>query len=153
MQLSNFIKPNLVWSDLKADNKQAIIREIAGNISLQKTFLSTSLITDILLKREELGSTGIEDGVAIPHAKMEQVDEPILAIARSKNGIDFHAHDGNPTFLFFVLLAPTKSSTAHLKLLARLSRLLKSPGLRKNLLNAADSLAIYNKILDEDKKL
>ncbi|MFH1873659.1 MAG: PTS sugar transporter subunit IIA [Pseudomonadota bacterium] len=151
MFLGEFIQPGLVWSDLKANNKLDLISELSEKISKSQPLISKENVARALTKREELGSTGIEDGVAIPHAKITGLDRTIVAFARKIEGIDFQAHDGKPSHLFFVLLAPEGSTTLHLKVLARLSRLLKRADFRNQLLKAANSSAIYEAIIREDK--
>ena len=106
-----------------------------------------------LLEREKLGSTGIQDGVAIPHGKFKTLPYMVVLFGRSMKGIDFQAFDNKPTHLFFVLLAPEEATSEHLKLLARLSRLLKKQSLREALLQAKDAEEIYQTLCEEDKKL
>ena len=151
MLLGKFIQPALVWSDLQANTKLELIKEISEKIAQNQDLIAKDEIFQALAKREQLGSTGIEDGVAIPHAKIKRLNKTIIAFARKKNGLDFQAHDGKPSQLFFILLAPEKTTTIHLKLLARLSRLLKNNNFRNQLLKAANSSAIYEAIIREDK--
>jgi len=151
MQLSEFIQPTMVWPTLDAKNKLEVISELSANIASHLAAVNKNEIADALIKREELGSTGIEGGVAIPHAKIETLDKTVVAFGRKIEGIDFDAHDGKPTQLFFVLLAPTQTTTIHLKVLARLSKLLKNSDFRNQLLNANDASDIYNSIIKEDK--
>ncbi len=151
MLLGEFIQPGLVWTDLKATTKLDLINEISEMIAIEQPFIDKDNVSQALSKREELGSTGIEDGVAIPHAKIQGLDKTIVAFCRKTQGIDFQAHDGKPTQLFFILLAPEKSTIVHLKVLARLSRLLKNSTFRNQLLKADTSSDIYDAIIKEDK--
>jgi len=109
-------------------------------------------LTEVLLEREKLGSTGVGEGVAIPHGKLPGVSGLLAAFGRSSKGIDFDAIDKRPAQLFFVLFAPENSAGIHLKALARISRLFKSAQFRKAILEAPDRNAVYRLIADEDAK-
>jgi PTS system nitrogen regulatory IIA component len=98
------------------------------------------------MDRERLGSTGIGDGVAIPHGKTEQIDKMVIACGRSHEGVDFESMDGRPTHLFFLLLAPENTTGEHLKALAKLSRLLKDPSFRQEFLAAEDQSDLFELI-------
>jgi len=104
------------------------------------------------LAREALGSTGIGQGIGIPHAKSQYVKTLVAAFGLSKEGIDFESLDGEPTHIFFLLLAPEDSAGPHLKALARISRLLKDKYVRDMLKNAKDEKDIVRIITDEDSK-
>jgi PTS system nitrogen regulatory IIA component len=104
------------------------------------------------MEREKLGSTGIGSGVAIPHGKIANLDHIVAAFGRSKAGIDFDSQDGEPTYLFFVLVAPENTAGLHLKALAKLSRLLKDSNFRDRLMKVPDAKAIYQIISEEDEK-
>ena len=143
----------MVWPDLKALTKQEVIRELAHNIAQSLGASDENNLAEILSEREQLGSTGIQDGIAIPHGKIPGLKQIIIACGRSVAGIDFDSHDSKPTHLFFVLLAPEFAAGQHLKALARLSRLLKDESFRQKLLTAGGREAMYNSITAEDKKL
>ena len=104
----------------------------------------------VLLEREKLGSTGIGDGIAIPHGKLAGLDEMVVAFGRSREGIDFEAMDGKPVHLFFLLMAPENSAGQHLKALAKISRMLKDAGFRKNLLEAKTHDDLVRIIAEKD---
>lgn len=152
MRLSEFIQPDMVWADLHASSKPEVIRELAANIAHHLPQLKAEEVAEVLISRENLGSTGIEDGVAIPHAKIGGLTKVLVAFGRSGRGIEFAAHDQKPTHLFFVLLAPENSTATHLKILARLSRLLKETSFRERLMQAQGDKDIYEAIVEEDKK-
>ncbi len=109
-------------------------------------------ILHILLEREELGSTGIGDGIAIPHGKSPNITQIISGFGLSKTGIEFDSLDGKPAYLFFLLVAPENSVGIHLKMLARISRLLKNTDFRNKLLHANSQSEIYQIISQEDAK-
>ena len=153
MNLRDFLKPSSVWTDLKASNKFEIINELAANICAANNNLNQTEVSDILNEREKLGSTGIQDGVAIPHGKVPGITDIIVACGLKKSGIDFESHDGKPSKIFFVLLAPESAAGTHLKILARLSKLLKDEVFRNKMLQSDTPEDLYKTIMDEDRKL
>lgn len=153
MHLSDVFNAEMVWPELSSTSREGVIRELSGLIAQRETGLDPNLLFQALWDRELVGSTGIEDGVAIPHAKVPRLDHIVVACGRSMPGLDFNAHDSKPTHLFFVLLAPLDATGMHLKVLARLSRLLKEARIRNKLMDAVAARDIYNAIIDEDNKL
>ncbi len=109
-------------------------------------------VLEVLVERERLGSTGIGDGVAIPHGKLADIDNLLLSFGRSRAGVDFDSLDGKPAHLFFLVVAPDRSAGVHLKALARISRLLKSHVVRKELLEAKDAAGIFAIIKAQDEE-
>ena len=105
----------------------------------------------MLLEREKLGSTGIGDGIAIPHGKLKGLDRLVISFGRSRQGIDFDAIDGKPVHIFFLLMAPESSTGQHLKALAKISRMLKDPDFRSDLMAAKSAEEIYRKIAEKDE--
>lgn len=128
---------NRIAPDLKASNRDEVLRELAAMIPSSATGTDSDELFRILLEREELGSTGIGNGIAIPHGKLSTISQIEICFGRSRQGLPFDAHDNKPVHLFFMLLAPTSSTSSYLKCLAQLSRFLKEPGTRNNLLKAA----------------
>lgn len=153
MKLSSILKPEMVWPELKAKTKSEVIRELAKRAAACDKSLDERQIAEILRERERLGSTGIQDGIAIPHGKVPGLSNIIIACGYSKEGIDFDAHDQKPTHLFFVLLAPEFAAGQHLKVLARLSRLLKDGRFRERLMTAQDAADMHAVIIEEDEKI
>lgn len=153
MHLSEILRCEMVWPSLTSTTKEDVIRELAYLIAQGSPPLNSSDLSNALLDREKLGSTGIENGIAIPHAKVPGLDHIIVACGKSDKGLDFDAHDSKATHLFFVLLAPEHSTGMHLKVLARLSRLLKESRVRNKLLEAHGSQDMFNIIIEEDNKL
>ena len=105
-----------------------------------------------LLEREKLGSTGIGENVAIPHAKISDIDKIITVFARSQIGVEFESLDQKPVNFIYLILAPENSTGQHLKALARISRLFKNPSLRESVLRANEIDQIYSILVDEDSK-
>jgi nitrogen PTS system EIIA component len=153
MHLTDVLRPEMVWPDLKSETKPEVIRELSTKIAGSLNSLDEHRVAEILSERERLGSNGIQDGIAIPHGKVPGLDRIIIACGRSQRGIEFDAHDAKPTHLFFVLLAPEFAAGQHLKALARLSRILKDAHFREKLLGATGAAEMYSAILEEDEKL
>jgi PTS system nitrogen regulatory IIA component len=152
MRIAEFLREDLVVPELLADDKASVLSELCGVLAKAYPQLSRERLLQTLIEREKLGSTGIGEGVAIPHGKLSGLPGLIGAFARKRAGIDFAAIDAKPTYLFFVLFAPENSAGVHLKALARISRLFRQPQLRKSILEAKDASAMYRLIADEDAK-
>ncbi|MCA9537909.1 MAG: PTS sugar transporter subunit IIA [Myxococcales bacterium] len=153
MRISEFLDEKAIDADLGASNKQGVLRELVGLILRIDADLDPNLLVETLLRREKLQSTGIGDGVAIPHGRTPAVSRVVACVGRSVTGVDFQSLDGLPTNLFFTLLVPEAEHGLHLKALARVSRLLKEPRVRQALLDAKDAEAMYRILIDEDAKL
>jgi PTS system nitrogen regulatory IIA component len=152
MKIVDLIRRDMVLPDLAADNKLGILRELASHLAERHGRLKPEELTRVLVDREELASTAIGEGVAVPHGKMRTVEGIIACLGRSRTGVDFGSMDGQPTHLFFVMVAPESSTGAHLKALARISRVFKDGQFRRQLLEAADGEAMYGIIEMEDAK-
>lgn len=137
------ITPERILPSLQAVSKKEALREISMAIAKGHQVLDGDGVFNALLEREALGSTGIGDGIAIPHAKMDCLLETIVFFARSKKGVHFDAHDSHPVHLFFVMLAPSGTATSYLANLAKLSRFLKSETVRSQLLQAGEPEELY----------
>lgn len=140
-----------VIPSLAATTKEEVLRELAQRAVQRHPGLDVTDLYKVLQDRERLGSTGIGDGIAIPHGKLRQAKDIVCVFGRSETGIDFSALDGKKVRLFFLLLAPEGAVGIHLKMLARISRLLKDPSVRSGLLNATDSQAILSIIREQDR--
>lgn len=138
--------------DLKAKDKKEVLEELAQVITGHDSTLEKSSLVRVLLERERLGSTGIGDGVAIPHGKFQGIDQPIISFGRSRKGLDFESMDGAPAFLFFLLVAPENSASIHLKALARIAKILKNSSFRKTLMEASSREEIYRTIIQNDEE-
>ncbi|MBU4484136.1 PTS sugar transporter subunit IIA, partial [bacterium] len=148
MNITDFLRPTSIISNLQGRSKVDIVAELASSIALSYPKLNRDKVIHILMEREKLGSTGIENGVAIPHGKMSEIDKIVIAFGRSISGIEFDAQDSKPSHLFFVLLAPEDAAGEHLKVLARLSKILKEDSFRESLLKAESEEEIYKLITD-----
>ncbi len=153
MKLRDILISQCVLDHLVSTQKEPVLQELAACLSAQLEGVPQNEVYQILLDREKLGSTGIGNGVAIPHGKIAQLKHVVAAFGRSLEGIDFESQDNKPAHLFFVLLAPENAASLHLKALARLSRLLKDHDFRLRLLEAKASEDIYRIITEEDEKI
>ncbi len=154
MNIMGFLDERAVATNIKAQNKEDVIRELVGLLVTAGAIRDrdVSRIIQILFKRESLGSTGIGQGVAIPHGKCDCVTRLVGAFGVSRTGVNFDALDGEPVTLFFLLIAPEDSAGPHLKALARISRLLKDKHFRDSLRAAKDEKALIKIIRDEDER-
>lgn len=153
MKIVDLLNPAAIIADLGASEKDAVLEELAGAAIRIDEGLDRSEVVRVLQERERLGSTGIGDGVAIPHGKLRTIDHLLLSFGRSSRGVDFDSLDGKPAQLFFLLLAPEESVGVHLKTLARISKLLKSPAVRQRLLGAESGDDLYRIIGEEEERL
>ncbi len=153
MKLSEVITEDLIFPDLKGTNVTDILQAFAQAICDAGKFFNPDVLYDRLMQRESQESTGIGNGVAIPHCKVESLNEVILAVGYSSTGVDFKAIDGNKTFFFFILLSPANSTVLHLKALAALSRLLKSSNFMAQLHKRPDKKELVDLIREEEGTL
>ncbi|MCK5533874.1 PTS sugar transporter subunit IIA [bacterium] len=151
MKILDFLCKNAVIADLKSQSKKEAIEEIVGLLYKAKKIKNREKVVKILMEREKLGSTGIGQGIAIPHGKSSGVTNIIAAFGVSKKGVDFDALDGEPVYLIFLLIAPPDLAGIHLKALAKISRLLKDKFFRQALRNAASVDEIIKIIKEEDE--
>ena len=153
MKINEILTLETILAEVKANNKENSIKELAEFLCQNHAIADKSELVRVLLEREKLGSTGIGENVAIPHAKMKGLNQIIAAFGISKNGVEFDSLDQKPVNFIFLLLAPENATGIHLKALARISRLLKNQEFKSKLLNASNREDIYNIILNEDSKL
>jgi PTS system nitrogen regulatory IIA component len=153
MRLSDFLCNDDIIPELAATAKEAALDELVERLLVRHADIDRDEVLQLLLDRERLGSTGIGDGIAIPHAKLRHMEKPVVVFGRSKTGIAFDASDGRPVHLFFLLVADVDSVDVYLKLLARISRLLKSRALRARLREAADADTLYAIIGEQDSRI
>ena len=149
MKILDVLPKDAILADLKAQDKKGILEELVEPISRLKEVNREELVR-VLMERERLGSTGIGSGIGIPHGKLKDLDGLVLGFGLSRKGVDFESMDNRPTHIFFLLVTPENSTGLHLKLLARISKILKHDQFRERLLKAADSEEIYTIIKDED---
>jgi PTS system nitrogen regulatory IIA component len=149
MKIVEFLRPDSIIASLAGPTAQAVLAELCRPIAAANR-LDPQRLLETLLDREKLGSTGIGEGVAIPHGKIAGLPALVASFGRAPQGIDFRAIDGRPTHLFFTLIAPENSAGAHLKALARISRIFKNPSFRDAIMKAAGPEEIFRLIETED---
>ena len=125
MKLTDFISENTIITDLKSTDKKSVLEELTLPVS-EITQIDHKELVRVLIERENLGSTGIGSGIAIPHGKLKNLKTLVLGLGVSRKGVNFDAMDSKPAYLFFLLLTPDNSTDLHLKLLARISKILKN---------------------------
>ncbi|MFH1241307.1 MAG: PTS sugar transporter subunit IIA [Pseudomonadota bacterium] len=150
MKLRDIIQEHNIIPDLKAKDKKGVLEELAQVISDHEPSIDKRALVKVLVERERLGTTGIGDGVAIPHGKLKGVGRPIISFGRSKAGLDFESIDKQPVYLFFLLLAPDNSSGIHLQVLAKIAKMLKSSSFRKRLMEIGTRKELYQTIVRAD---
>ena len=151
-RIKDLLQDDLILEEIRATDKLGVIRELADHLRLTGKISDAEELVRVIIERESLGSTGIGDGVAIPHGKLHDLGDMIVVFGRSSSGVDFQSLDGNPAYLFFLLVTPTNRPGEHLKTLARISRILKNPVLRDSLRRAAHREELQQLICEEDGK-
>ena len=152
MKIMDFLNKKAITVDLKAEDKEGVIRELVDLLVGATEIENKDDLVKAILARESLGSTGIGQGIGIPHAKCSSVKQLVAAFALSQKGVNFDSLDGEPAYIFFLLIAPEESAGPHLKALARISRMLKDKYFRDLLKKAKDEKEILRIIQDEDAK-
>ncbi len=143
MKLRDYLDKSLLLDDLKAVEKADVLAELVQPVAAVEPELDLERAQTALLERESLGTTGIGDGVAIPHGKLEGVNDIILVVGRSREGVDFDALDFKPCSIFFLVLAPEQVAGMHLRILAHVSKLLKDENFRRSFMEAPDKDALW----------
>ena len=154
MNVMGFLDDRAVSTDVTSQNKEDVIRELVELLVKSGAIKEkdVSRLVQILMKRESLGSTGIGQGVAIPHGKSDCVTKLVAAFGVSRTGVNFDSLDGEPVHLFFLLVAPEDSAGPHLKALARISRLLKDKHFRDSLRAAREEKTLVKIIREEEER-
>ncbi len=150
MNIQDLLKKEFIIEDLKSRTKKETLVELADVFLRDDKDIDRDAMIEVLLEREKLGSTGIGDGIAIPHGKLAGLERLVVSFGRSRGGVDFDSLDGKPVYIFFLLMAPENSAGQHLKALARISRMLKDVSFRESLINAESSENIYDLIVEKD---
>ena len=154
MRISELLNKNAVQVNLKSHTKEGVIAEIVDSLLAQKMIKDKKVILDALLKREEQGSTGVGNGVALPHARLEDLKNVVFFVGLSRRGIDFSSQDKKPVHIIFLFLTPLSETGTHLKILSKLSTLLHSKSFLLQLKNAATNeelfLALTQSRLDQE---
>jgi len=149
MKILDVLDKDAILIDLKSKDKIGILNELVEPAS-RITGIDHKQMVQVLMERERLGSTGIGGGIGIPHGKLKNLDKLVLGFGLSREGVDFESMDGRPTHIFFLLITPEHSTDLHLKLLARVSRLLKKEPLKEMMMKAKSAEEIVSIIGEDD---
>ena len=151
VKITDYITEDLIDLDLKSKNRESILVELSKLLERSKNILvEDNDIYKALVDREKLGSTGIGKGVAIPHAKTESAKELTVAFGISRKGIDFNSMDDEEVHIFFVFASPNKDSQIYLKVLARISRLIREENFRQNLMDCKTAKEVISCIAEKE---
>jgi PTS system nitrogen regulatory IIA component len=150
LKILDFLSPNAIVPELAATTKKEVLEELVALLSKEGKVKDVKATVEVLIEREKLGSTGIGQGIAIPHAKTDQAQTVVAASGLSRKGVQFDSLDGDPVNIFFLLVAPPDAAALHLKALARISRLLKDKFFRQSLRETKTSVEILKLIKEED---
>ena len=148
MNISKYLKEEQICLNLEAAEKKAAIRELAGFLRGAKEVTNFNSFLKDVFEREKVGTTGIGNGIAIPHARTDAVSEFVIAFGRSTKGVEFQSMDSKPVKLVFLMGAPKQNINGYLRILARLTRLLKKWEFRKSFMessNAREIIEIFEK--------
>ena len=152
MKITDILKKEHIIENLVSTDKESTLDELSSFLKDKGMVSNKETLQSALMEREALGSTGIGENVAIPHAKISAIDQIVTVFGRSIKGIEFDSLDKKPVHFIYLVLAPMNSSGQHLKVLARVSRLLKNKSLRESIISATEANQIYAIIADEDSK-
>ncbi len=153
MRITDFLRKENCIAPFTSTSKEDVLREMCGLLLKNGDITDIDLTYEALVNRERLSSTGIGDHIAIPHAKTAGVSTMVAAFGINREGIEFYSVDDKPVRLIFMLMATKSATGAHLKALARISRLLKRTSFRNDIENLDDPVTIYERIVEEDEIL
>jgi PTS system nitrogen regulatory IIA component len=154
LKLQNLLIQDMIITELEYQDRESAIKEMVNFLKRKNRISKKKELYDRLFQREELGSTAIGEGVAIPHCKMKGVKDPIVLLAISKNGVNFHSTDGKPSHVFFLVVSSPDNPSLNLQILAAIAHLVrKSSSLVKKLLKAKNINTILDVIYAEEEKL
>jgi len=146
MDIGEFLSQNDVMIDVQASDKVTLLRDLSTRAALEVE-LDRAFVADEVVRREQLGSTGVGSGVAIPHARIPGLNRPFGILARLRKGLDFAAIDGKPVDVVFLLLLPGSPASEQLNSLAAVARQLRKPSVAQRIRMARDSIEVHSAIL------
>jgi len=152
MKITEILSEDAIVIGMEATEKEAALRELASALAKVKDIGEEEEIIKALLERENLGSTGIGQGIAIPHGKTDKISEMVAVLGVSNGGVNFEALDGEPVYIFFLLVARKDSAGPHLKALAKISRLLRDSFICERLRGAKDAKEAFEIIQYEEER-
>ena len=152
MTLLEILSSKTTIVGLEGNSKEEIIEELVDCLDASNAISDRDKVLQAVVEREKIMSTGIGDGIAIPHGKSDAVQRLVAALGTHRHGVDFEALDGEPAFVFFLLVSPANVSGPHIKALARISRLLKNDEFKKSLIEASAPEEVLEAIAEEEKQ-
>ena len=152
MKIMDYLNEEWVIPDLQGTDKPSILKELSSVLVKPCQVISVEELLQVLLEREKLGSTGIGEGIAIPHGRLKKLRDFFISFGRSLKGVDFDSIDGKPTQLFFLVMAPENSAVENLKLLSRIVALLKESSFKKRLMGAHSQRELFQVLSAEDER-
>ncbi len=152
MKIMDYLNEEWVIPNLQGTDKPSILKELSSVLVKPCQVTSAEELLQVLLDREKLGSTGIGEGIAIPHGRLKKLKKFFISFGRSLKGVDFDSIDRKPSQLFFLVMAPENSAVDNLKLLSRIVTLLKEPSFKKRLMEAPSQKELFQIIAEEDEK-
>jgi PTS system nitrogen regulatory IIA component len=152
MKIMSYLNEEWVIPDLQGTDKPSILKELSSVLVKSCQVMSVEELLQVLLDREKLGSTGIGEGIAIPHGRLKKLKKFFISFGRSLKGVDFDSIDQKPTQIFFLVMAPENSAVDNLKLLGRIVTLLKEPSFKRRLMEAPSQKELFQVLSEEDEK-
>ena len=152
MKIHEILDRNAIKIGLESIGKEETLKELVGVLAKVRNIGDQKATVKALIERESLGSTGIGQGIAIPHGKTDKVDELVAVMGISKKGVNFDALDGEPVYIFFLLIAPKDTAGPHLKALAQISRLLRDTYFCELIRRCKAPQEVYDLIKNEEEK-
>jgi PTS system nitrogen regulatory IIA component len=152
MKISDFLDVDAIITNLSSTTKKGVIEELSSSISTNHQHINQERLSEILQEREELCSTALDSGVAVPHGKIGGITDVIIGFGRSMKGIEYDSLDQKPTHFFITLVAPEDITGLHIQLLAKISKIFKDPEFRAKLIKCESIQEIYEAIKHEDEK-
>jgi len=152
VKIMNYLKEEWVIPNLQGTDKRSVLKALSSVLVKPCQMASEEELLQVLLDREKLGSTGIGEGIAIPHGRLKKLKSFLISFGRSMKGVDFDSIDRKPSQLFFMVMAPENSAVDNLKLLGRIVTLLKDPSFKKRLIEAQSQKELFKIISEEDEK-
>lgn len=152
MRLADILKPENVKLPLSAVEKTAAIEELVELLDTRGEINDRERVRRAVLDREATRSTGIGDGLAIPHGKTDGVDQLVMAVGRAADPIEFGSIDGKPVTLIWLLASPTESTSEHITALGRISKIMSNPAVRRRLMSATTAREMYDFVIEHDER-
>ncbi len=152
MKLADYLELKTVFPQLNSNTKDDVIAEIAENLSSASSGINYEKLLEVLIEREQLCSTAVDNGVAVPHAKLDGINDIVVGFGRSLQGVDFDSLDRKPSHFFITLIAPQDLASKHIQLIARISKIFKDQELRSKLMRCETDEEIFELIVQEDEK-